>query len=200
MLRGPGGRRLARVLTDALSPAPVVAALVLALALHSAQSARQAILEALIAITFGSVLPFAVIAYQVRSRQLTDVHVGSRRQRPRVMAMSLVLTLIGFGLLLLAGASRSLLAAVVAGLVGIVACLGVTIWWKISIHLAVLGGSCVIAGLALGAWWWPVALLTIPVGWSRVRLGDHTVAQVAAGAVVGALVAGVVYPLVATPR
>jgi membrane-associated phospholipid phosphatase len=200
MLRGPGGHRLARVVTDALSPAPVVAALVLALAVHSAHSARQALLEAIIAITFGSILPFAFIAYQVRTRRLTDVHVGSRRQRPRVMAVSLLLSLIGFGLLLLTGASRSLLAAVVAGLVGIVVCLAVTIRWKISIHLAVLGGSCVIAGLALGPWWWPVALLTVPVAWSRVRLGDHTVAQVAAGAVVGALIAAIVYPLIAIPR
>jgi membrane-associated phospholipid phosphatase len=35
------------------------------------------------------------------------------------------------------------------------------------------------------------------VGWARVRLNDHTVAQVAAGAVVGALIAGVAMPLLA---
>jgi len=198
MLRGPDGRRMARVITDVLSPAPVAAALVLAVAVHSAHSAGQAILQAVIAVSFGSVLPFAFVACQVRARQLTDVHVGSRRQRPRVMAVSFLLSLIGFGLLLLTGASGPLVATVVAGLVGIVVCLAVTIAWKISIHLAVFGGSCVIAGLALGPWWWPVALLTIPVGWSRVRLGDHTVAQVAAGAVVGGLVAAIVYPLVST--
>ncbi|MFI6782449.1 phosphatase PAP2 family protein [Micromonospora sp. NPDC050276] len=31
------------------------------------------------------------------------------------------------------------------------------------------------------------------VGWSRVRLRDHTVAQVLAGAVLGALIATVVF-------
>jgi membrane-associated phospholipid phosphatase len=37
---------------------------------------------------------------------------------------------------------------------------------------------------------WPLVGL---VGWSRVRLGDHTVAQVAIGAVVGGLVAGGIF-------
>lgn len=197
MLRGPRGGRSARVLTDVLSPAPVVAALVLALALHSAHSARQALLQGAIALAFGSVLPFAFIVYQVRARRITDVHVGDRRQRPQVMAVSFLLALCGFGLLLWTGATRVLIAAVVAGLAGILVCLTVTVRWKISIHLAVLGGASTVAGLALGPWWATTALLTIPVGWSRVRLGDHTVPQVAAGAVVGALIAGVVYPLVA---
>lgn len=196
MLRGPGGRRLARAVTDVLSPAPVVAALVLAIAIHSAHTARQAVLQAIIAVVFGSVLPFAFVAYQVRARRITDVHVGDRRQRPQVMAISLVLFLIGFGLLLWTGAERPLVAAVVAGLAGTVVCLAVTLRWKISVHMTVLGGSCMVAGLALGPWWWLAGLLTIPVGWSRVRLTDHTVPQVIAGGVVGAVVAGAVYVLV----
>lgn len=196
MLRGPGGRRLARVVTDVLSPAPVVAALVLAIAVHGAHSARQAVVQAVIAVVFGSVLPFAFVAYQVRTRRITDVHVGDRRQRPQVMAVSFVLFLIGFGLLLWTGAGRTLLAAVVAGLAGTLVCLAVTLRWKISVHLTVLGGACMVAGLALSPWWWLAGLLTVPVGWSRVRLTDHTVAQVVAGGVVGTVVAGGVYLLV----
>lgn len=196
MLRGPGGRRLARAVTDVLSPAPVVAALVLAIAVHSAHTAREALVQAVIALVFGSLLPFAFVAYQVHARRITDVHVGDRRQRPQVMAVSLVLFLVGFGLLLWTGAEPPLLAAVVAGLSGTVVCLLVTLRWKISIHMTVLGGSCMVGGLALGPWWWLAGLLTIPVGWSRVRLTDHTVAQVLAGGVVGTLVAGTVYLLV----
>ena len=200
MLRGRGGRRLARVVTDVLSPAPVVATLVLVIAVQSAHSARQAIVQAVIAVVFGSVLPFAFVEYQVRSRRITDVHVGDRRQRPQVMAVSLVLFLIGLGLLLWAGAERPLLAAVVAGLAGTVVCLAVTLRWKVSVHMTVLGGSCVVAGLALGPWWWLTGLLTLPVGWSRVRLTDHTVAQVVAGGVIGAFVSAVTYLLVASAR
>jgi membrane-associated phospholipid phosphatase len=43
----------------------------------------------------------------------------------------------------------------------------------------------------------PVMLVTSPlvlvVGWSRVRLHDHTPTQVVAGAVIGALVTGITF-------
>jgi membrane-associated phospholipid phosphatase len=67
-----------------------------------------------------------------------------------------------------------------------------------SIHTAVAGGSAVILALVFGPT--PLALGTgLPlvgaIGWSRVRLGDHTVAQVLVGSVVGAAVAGLVFGL-----
>ena len=48
-------------------------------------------------------------------------------------------------------------------------------------------------GLVIGvlAFTWPLAAA---VGWSRVRLLDHTPAQVLAGALVGACATGLLYP------
>jgi hypothetical protein len=42
---------------------------------------------------------------------------------------------------------------------------------------------------------WRLARLVALSGWARVEVGDHTLAQVLAGAVVGAMVAGVAFPL-----
>jgi hypothetical protein len=123
--------------------------------------------------------------------------VGERSQR-------LVPLLVGFGsvaagwvLLVVLGAPRELLAAVAAGGVGLVVAAAVNHFWKMSIHTAVAAGSCVILMLVFGT----VLLVTAPlvalVGWSRVRLADHTLAQVVVGAAVGASVAGGVFSTLA---
>ena len=62
-----------------------------------------------------------------------------------------------------------------------------------SIHSAVAAGSLVILALTFGPRLLVAAPLLAVVGWSRVRLRDHTVAQVLAGGVLGALIAGVVF-------
>ena len=62
-----------------------------------------------------------------------------------------------------------------------------------SIHTAVAAGALVILVLVYG---WPLVVtapLVAAVGWSRVALKDHTVAQVVVGALVGAAVAGGVF-------
>jgi membrane-associated phospholipid phosphatase len=64
-----------------------------------------------------------------------------------------------------------------------------------SVHSAVAAGSVAILALVFG----PLLLATAPlvalIGWSRVRLGDHTLAQVLVGAGVGAVVAASVFSL-----
>ena len=69
----------------------------------------------------------------------------------------------------------------------------VTLRWKASMHLAVFGGT-----LAILAHEQPVAALllspTVPLlAWSRVRAGRHSLGQVTAGALIGAVVAYAVY-------
>lgn len=195
ILRGAAGHRAARLLTDVVSPAPVVGVVVVLVAAHSARSARQAVELGIIAACFGSVLPLAFILYQVHSRRVTDIHVGDRRQRPLIMLVTLVLALIGVALMLWVGITRALLATVIAGVTGIVVCLLITVRWKVSIHLAVLGGACVLLADALTHWVLLALVVTLPLGWARVRLGDHTVGQVTAGALTGAAIAAIVYPL-----
>jgi hypothetical protein len=62
--------------------------------------------------------------------------------------------------------------------------------------LNVVAAGGLILTIALG----PVLMVTYPllaaIGWARVQLRDHTVAQVVVGAPVGALSAGLTYILV----
>jgi membrane-associated phospholipid phosphatase len=103
------------------------------------------------------------------------------------------------GLILLAvlGAPR-LLTGYLAFMLASVAVLAlITTVWKISIHCAVASGSVAILALMYG----PLVLcgyvLVALLGWSRVALGDHTVAQVVAGSVLGAAAAVLAYAALA---
>lgn len=185
--------RLARIVTEALAPAVLVAVLLLLLGWHSDGFRLRGLLWGGVAALFESVLPFAYILGGVRAGRLTDHHVSDRRQRRGPLLVGLASVAVGFAVLVALGAPRQLLAAVVAGGAGLVVAVVVSHWWKMSIHAAVAAGACAILTLVFG----PYALLALPlvvlVGWSRVQLTDHTAGQVLVGTVVGALVAGAVF-------
>ncbi|MER7007749.1 phosphoesterase PA-phosphatase [Dactylosporangium sp. NPDC000555] len=186
-------QRAARWLTEAFAPAVLVSVLLVLLGVHSEPGLARGLALGAVAALFESVLPFLYILRGVRTGRLTDHHIGDRRQRlvPLLVAMGSVLA--GFAVLLLAGAHRALVAAVVAGGVGLVVAAAVNHWWKMSVHAAVAAGSVVILALVYG---WPL-LTVVPlvgaIGWSRVELKDHTWPQVVVGTAVGALVAGGVF-------
>jgi membrane-associated phospholipid phosphatase len=186
--------RIARALTEVLAPAPLAAALLAAIAWQSASSAQEAILWASISVLFASLIPIAYILRGVRRKRFSDHHVGVRQQRPVPLLVGIVSVVVGVAVLNLFGAPRTLVALIEAMLVGLVVSLAVTLFWKISIHVAVVAGSVVVLALVFG----PIALIAAPlvaaVAWARVQLGDHTPLQVLVGATVGALVAGVAFP------
>ncbi|MEV8515653.1 phosphoesterase PA-phosphatase [Dactylosporangium sp. NPDC051484] len=186
-------QRVARWLTEAFAPAVLVSVLLVLLGVHSEPGLARGLVLGAVAALFESVLPFLYILRGVRTGRLTDHHIGDRRQRlvPLLVAMGSVLA--GFTVLLLAGADRALVAAVVAGGAGLVVAAAVNHWWKMSVHAAVAAGSVVILALVYG---WPLlaaAPLVGAIGWSRVELKDHTWPQVVVGTAVGALVAGGVF-------
>jgi hypothetical protein len=82
----------------------------------------------------------------------------------------------------------------VAGITGLVVFGAVTLAWKMSIHAGVAAGTLTV----LVALYGPVALAGAPLVvltcWSRLVLSAHTTAQVMAGALVGAVIAGTVFP------
>ncbi|WP_330186185.1 phosphoesterase PA-phosphatase [Dactylosporangium sp. AC04546] len=186
--------RVARAVTEVFAPAVLVSVLLVLLAVHTeGGDLRRGLSLGVVAALFESVLPFLYILRGVRTGALTDHHIGDHRQRRGPLLVGLGSVVAGFGVLVWAGAARELLAAVVAGGVGLVVAAGVSHWWKMSIHSAVAAGSVVILMLVYGWWLALAAPLAAAVGWSRVALKDHTVAQVVVGTLVGAVVAGGVF-------
>ncbi len=190
-----GPDRLARLLTDLLSPAILIVVVVIPIAWHGSTTVLQAWISAALAAITGSIIPITYIIRGVRRGHWTDHHVGVREQRRRPLMVALLSGVLGVILLILTGA-REMTALCVAGMSALVVAMVVTfgLRWKISIH-AIVAAGCATSLMVVFGWWallaWPVAAA---IGWSRVRLSDHSTGQVIAGLVLGTLAASTVFP------
>ncbi len=191
---GPG-LRIARLVTELTAPAVLVSLLMIAVSWHSSPGGGRGLAWGLLATLFVTGIPFAYILGGVRRGRFTDHHIGRREQRRVPLLVGLGSVTAGLVLLAVLGAPRPLLALAVAGLVGLVVAVSVSHWWKMSIHSAVAAGTLVILAMTFGRGFLVAAPLLAVVGWSRVRLRDHTVPQVLAGGVVGALIAALAFGL-----
>lgn len=188
-------RRGARLVTEILAPAPVAGVLLIAVAIHSAPTLAEAIVWGLLAVLFASLVPMAYIVRGVRRQHLSDHHVGVREQRPLPLFIGALSVLAGMALLALLHAPRDLVALIGAMAAGLLSSLLVTLFWKISVHVAVASGACIILVLVFGPRLLVVAPLVALVGWARVELGDHDALQALAGAGLGTIVAAVAFLL-----
>ncbi|MFC4066402.1 phosphoesterase PA-phosphatase [Actinoplanes subglobosus] len=188
--------RVARLFTEILSPAVLVAGVLFAVAGASAGSPMSALVMGVVAAAAASFLPIAYILRGVRRGSWTDRHVGVRSQRTLPMLVCLGSTVSGTLALAAAGAPRDLLALIACMAVALLVAVPITLLarWKISLHSLVAAGTAVTFTVVFGwalLFTWPLAAA---VGWSRVHLRDHTTAQVLAGALVGVCATGLLYP------
>jgi membrane-associated phospholipid phosphatase len=179
--------RTARWLTEAFQP-PVVVSIQLLVSPLTEDGFPGTMVYGALAALFVCVLPLILLLVLVRLGKVTDHHVSDRKQRAPVLLMALGSILAGLLVLEAAGAPRSVVAMVLAVVGGVVVLAAVSPFWKMSGHAAAISCSTVIAVLMLGAAWAPLLLLVPAVGWSRVVLRAHTVAQVVAGSLFGGVV------------
>ena len=147
----------------------------------------------LLSALFTAVLPTLFITYGVRRGRWSDRTVGARRPRLVVLAFITASVATGLILLLVLGAPRLLTGYLAFMLASVAVLAAITTVWKISIHCAVASGSVAILALSFGPLVLPAYALVALLGWSRVALSDHTVAQAVAGAVLGAGAAVLAY-------
>lgn len=79
---------------------------------------------------------------------------------------------------------------------GVAVALAVSVFWKISIHTACVAGSVCVLAILVHPALMACAPVIVATAWARVALREHTLAQVVAGAAVGAVTAGTVLVLV----
>lgn len=179
--------RTAAWLTEVFQP-PVVVTLVLLISPVIEPGFPGTIGYGALAALFVCVLPLLLLLLLVRFGKVTDHHVSNRRQRAPVLLMALGSVTAGLVVLAATQAPRSVVVTVLAIVAGIVVLAAVSPFWKISGHAAAIASSAVISVLMLGPAWLPLVLLIPAVGWSRVVLRAHTLAQVVAGSLFGAVV------------
>ncbi|MET4592037.1 membrane-associated phospholipid phosphatase [Arthrobacter sp. 754] len=179
--------RIARWLTEVFQP-PVVVTLVLLISPAVQPGFPGTLGYGALAALFVCVLPLILLLLLVRLGKVTDHHVSNRKQRAPVLLMALASVAAGLVVLAAIDAPRSVVVMVLAIVAGIVVLAAVSPFWKISGHAAAISSSAIIAVLMLGPAWLPLVLLVPAVGWSRVVLRAHTLAQVVAGSLFGGLV------------
>ena len=194
--QGDTRRRMARLVTEVMSPVVLIVVVTLIVAVHSAGAARGLVLG-LVAFFFAGGLPYGLVLIGVRRGLLTDHHITRREQRPRIMAIALTSVVVGLLVLRWLDAPRALFALVVAMVAGLAVALAITSFWKISIHAASAAGTVACLAILVSPWWLLLAPLVVLTGWARVEIRDHTPVQVSVGAIVGAGVAAGVLLLVA---
>jgi membrane-associated phospholipid phosphatase len=144
----------------------------------------------LVGMVFTVAIPAGIVDLGVRQGRYTDHHLSRREQRAVPLGLSAASVLAGLAVLALAGAPRAIVALQVSVLVTLLVVTAVTVVWKVSLHVAVVGAAACVLTL-LGGGWWALSWLAVPVvGWARLRLAAHTFAQVVVGCLLGAGVTG----------
>lgn len=174
-------------MAEVFAPAPLVLSL-LVLAGWSGAGWPGALWGLGTAVVVAS-LPMLVLRVLARRGRVGGHFVRSRAQRLPVYAATGLLT----GLVVVAELALGVPAVVPVTaafvLLGILALLVVTLWWKVSAHAAMAACWAVALG-ALTTSWAALAAAPVPlaVAVSRVRTGDHTPAQTVVGALIGVLI------------
>lgn len=188
----------ARVVTEVLSPVVVVLALLLAVSWHATGNDVGATLSwAGVVAVFYSVIPMLILVYGAKRGRWDGHWVRDREHRFVPLVLSLVSAVAGLVVMILGDAPREVIALALAMIAAVVACLVITRWWKVSIHATVAGGATAMVVFLYGPWLLLLVVLVALVCWSRVVLTDHTVGQVAVGAILGPVAGGTVFLLVA---
>ena len=181
--------RWARVISNLFSPPMVWSILVFFIAFHFAENRLQGLMWAL---TYGilvCLMPILFIAWRVHSGKISDLHMKERQERIVPFAVSIGCAILAWQVLRMMNAPSILPLIAAITLVELVVMLLITFAWQISMHAMSISVAVVATGIVFGA---APALFVSPllpiVGAARLRLERHTLAQVIAGAVVGALI------------
>lgn len=183
-------QKTARLLTEVFSP--VITATVFFILIGVANGAwLTGILTTLVAVG----IPAAVLIFANRRGWVSDWHIRDRRQRWPFLLLALVTIGLAIALAICLGAPRQLTVSMIFTVFGVVLVGVVNLAWKLSVHAAMTSFLAVAVTATIWPWGLIGWLILIAVCWSRVRLKDHTVAQVISGAAAGAAI-GVGYLMV----
>jgi len=190
-------KRIANLTSNILNPYLVSLIMLLLLSFTSASSTLDALKWALISVALSILPVFLVTVYLVRSGRLDAVLTNLRSPRNKIYLFAGLCAIVACVTLVYLGAPSILVAAFIAGLSTVVIFMCINLWWKISLHTAIVAASATVLVILYG-WIAAVTVVLVPlIAWARIELKYHSPAQVVTGALLAALIAVVVfYPLV----
>jgi hypothetical protein len=187
--------RLARWISIIFDSSVLSVPIFLAIGWTSSQDTGLAWAAVTLLIVTGIPLTYILIGRKVG--WVSDFEISQRSDRPRFILLSLGSDVIALLLLSFSNGPQLLRVMVLAYL-----CLGATMitissFWKISLHMAGVGGFSTALVFVFGS---PAlfAFLSLPlVAWARLHRRKHTIMQLVAGAFAGILTTAIVFGVMA---
>ncbi len=127
-----------------------------------------------------ALLPLLFFIHLLRKKEVADLDITKRSERIPIYGFAMAAHLCGVLIALLVGHTHTASILFVFWLLGVIFFI-VTLFWKISVHAGVnsaLATFLVLVGSTKYIW---AYLVLIPVGWSRIYLKKHNLAQYVAG-------------------
>ena len=185
--------RIARVLSNLLSPPLIAMGAVTVLAFYSPIGTGliqpwQSFLIGIFFVVVGPILPVALMV--VRGKMTFDVK--NRRDRPLLYLAAIIIYFSGALIAwIFHNHAMAVIAIAYAGVTSVIAL--VSLYWKVSAHSAGVAGP--ITGLiwVYGLFFLHFMLLAVLVAWARWKLKLHSPSQLLAGILIAILVTAVVY-------
>ncbi len=135
----------------------------------------------LVAFFFGSAFPMLVIYFMYKMGKVGDLDVTDRSQRTVPFILNILMYALGTIIMLALNAPAIVSALMFCYTMNTLVTFLISLHWKISVHAIGVAGPFTCLIYFLGWLYSPLLLLIIPIGWSRVELKAHTLAQVVAG-------------------
>lgn len=174
-------KNIATVISRILDPLLVITALMVLAFSRSGLPATIAIKLFIAVYTIGVLVPVMLLLFAIRRKTIDSWDIPKRHTRLVPLGIEFAATFIDYGIVLRFG-NEFLVQLFILLLVWLVGFFCITALWKISGHVgtAALATGLLVQWFGWGAW--PLLLIVPFVGWARVVRGDHTIAQVIAGA------------------
>lgn len=187
--------KIAKIVTEIFAP-PIIAVIALGVVSYQSASHTSEFLKwwGLSSLLIG-IIPAAFIFKRLNAGHLSDHNISVASQRYMPFIISIASALASFIILHLMSAPPFIIAVTLSAIVVLLLAMLLNPKCKMSIHCSSMASIAIILTFVLGTWAWSIVILVPVVGWSRVKVAQHTVPQVILGGMVGAGVTWAIFKL-----
>jgi hypothetical protein len=184
-----GHLRVSDLVSAILNPSVLTGAFFCLLAAHFKPPGTEgiAIIVTLIGVFFTAVVPVGLLFLLKALDRLSDAEMSVRSERSRVYGLCAAGYALGAGILWIMGTPWPLWGLLVLHVPNTIVMIIVNHKMKVSIHTMVLTSLSVAALMFFGASWAPAVLLVLAAAWARWDVGNHSLAEVFCGILIGGL-------------
>jgi membrane-associated phospholipid phosphatase len=180
--------KFAKIISYIFDGSVLVFPVFLAICFYGKQNLAAIVPSFLTAIIFTALIPYMVILLLYKARKVSDLQIPKRKERLFPLLIINTCMVAGFFVLIYMQPEKLLLSVYAIYLLSLPVISLITLFWKISFHASYITLFSIVYLIVFGKWAILTILLIPLVGWSRIKLKRHTLAQVLGGiAVIGTM-------------